>query len=94
MSISIIELQNLSRSFTSPADDVALRLLNDAIEHLTTGSGGTATAIELDLVACTLRAEARENEADLMERISRELSLGQKQRRAALERQRGERRRR
>jgi hypothetical protein len=55
----IADLRALGRRLAapSPADDLATRLVAETLEHLTTGSDGLATAVELDLIAWTFEAQ-------------------------------------
>lgn len=55
---------------------IALKLIDQAIEHVLTGSDGTATALELELISCALEAKGLLSEAVLLQETSRFLAQG------------------
>jgi hypothetical protein len=78
MDDQISALQKASiRLADHPSDQtIALRLIGEAIKHLATGSDGSTTGIELDLIALTLHAQNLVPEAELLERVAQTLLSG------------------
>jgi hypothetical protein len=63
---------------------IALRLVDEATAHLTSGSDGYATGIELDLIALTLRAQNLLTEAEILERTGHLLVQLSRRKRSAI----------
>ena len=85
----ISDLQTTSARLAShPSDQtIALRLIDEAIAHLTTGNDGSATGMELDLIALTLRAQNLLPDAEVLERVAHLLVQSGNRRRSALARE-------
>jgi hypothetical protein len=77
-----------ARLASNPSDQtITLRLIDEAIVHLTAGSDGSATGIELDLIAMTLRAQNLLPEAELLEQVAQLLVQSGNRSRAAMARE-------
>ncbi len=58
----------------SPSDNtIALRVIADAIQCFTSAKNITATRVELDLIAWTMRAQGQLSDAELLERAAQAL---------------------
>ena len=75
MDVDTFNLKQLSKRLATKPDEnrLVLRIMNEAIEHFLTGSDGTTTAVELELVACAFRAQHRVQEAEVMEAAAAQL---------------------
>lgn len=90
----IVQLRALAERLAArtPEDSLERRLVSEAIDHLTTGSDGVSTALELELVAWTLEAQGRTPDAAILTRAAQTLATSGRRARAAQERSLGARR--